>query len=434
MNYREDDLTGIRKARFASFVFLIVCLAAMFVVLVLSDSGTAAYISAAVIAAVLILCWWLYYRRLLFSEAEFFKALKADMRGVQNLLHMLETAVWQIEDGIVIVAEDGDVVRLNEKAKVLLAVVEDDLDVIRYDEYARGFSEKLERAAILEAAQEGRAPELVEFDGRHYKIGYVELEQEKGRRRGAVAVTSDVTEYTNVENMQKAFVANVSHELRTPLASVKAYAETLMTDASEDPKTLQDFLGKIVEAADDMNQQVKNHLSFARLEYMETNIETEEEDLTTMVKVSMQKLDGLAKKKSLTVNRMFPDERRIVEMNMDLIKEVIVNILDNAIKYSEEGGRIDVDIIPSTNCVQIVISDNGVGIPEEDISRVFERFYRGEKSRNKKVEGTGLGLAISKKIIEMHGGGISIESRPGRGTTVTISLPAARLRGTPGVL
>jgi two-component system sensor histidine kinase VicK len=132
---------------------------------------------------------------------------------------------------------------------------------------------------------------------------------------------------------------------------------------------------------------------------------------------------------------MFAEDLRLsIEMDRDRIEQVLLNILGNAIKYTEEKGRIDVDIIPGQNCVQIVISDNGLGIPEEDLSRVFERFYRVDKARSGKTGGTGLGLAISKQIVEAHDGTINIESKLGRGTSVTVSLPIVKTRGTPGIL
>ena len=132
---------------------------------------------------------------------------------------------------------------------------------------------------------------------------------------------------------------------------------------------------------------------------------------------------------------MFSDDLRInLEMDRGRIEQVMLNILGNSIKYTEEKGRIDVDIISGLNCVQIVISDNGVGIPEEDLAHVFERFYRVDKARTGNTGGTGLGLAISKQIVDAHGGTIGIESKVGRGTTVTVNLPISKTRGTPGIL
>jgi len=305
------------------------------------------------------------------------------------------------------------------------------LDGERYDEYATKFNKSLERAEILEAAHSGRPPEVIEEDGKTYKIGFVALSAEKDWGRGAVAVISDITESTKVENMQIDFVSNVSHELKTPLSSVSSYAETLLSGVVDDPEKEKEFLNIIVTEA----KRMAKLISYTRAEYMGENMDTAESELTSLVKMTMKKLDMTANKKALSLIRLFSDDLSLtVEMNRDKVEQVIQNILSNAIKYTEERGRIDVDIIPGQNCVQIVISDNGSGISEEDLSRVFEPFYMGDKARSGEKGGSGLGLTISKKIVDAHGGTIGIESNLGRGTTVTVSLPAGKYRGSPGIL
>jgi two-component system sensor histidine kinase VicK len=438
MKYRKDDLNGIRKARFASFVLLLVCFAAMLVILVLLSGTTQAYIASIAVIAALALTWWFVYRRILYNEAKFFEAIAIDMRLVNRRLRTLESAVRQISDGVIIVANEGDLVLINETVKNLFAAYDGDLDGARYDEYATGFNEKLERSAILSAANEGRLPETVNVDGQVYRFGYVALTEEKGFEQGAVAVISDVTETTKTERMQTEFVANVSHELKTPLASVKACAETLMTldaDNEEDAEATLEFLYIIVSEADRMDRLIKGLLYLTSVDFTEVHMDTDESDLPLLIKTSIKKLDMAAKKKTQTVNQMFAENLRLsIEMDRDRIEQVVLNILGNAIKYTEEKGRIDVDIITGQNCVQIVISDNGAGIPEEDLSRVFERFYRVDKARSGKTGGTGLGLAISRQIVDAHGGTISIESKLGRGTAVTVSLPSGKSRGIPGIL
>ena len=442
VQYRKDDLVGIRKARFASFVLLLVCFAAMLVILVLSAGNTQAFAAAAVVIVVLVVVWWFVYKGLLFSEAEFFLSLAKELRSKNRRLRTLESAVRQIGDGVVIVADDGEFILVNETAKHLLAAFEDELDGPGYDELAAGFNEKLQRASILAAAKEGRPPERIEKGGLHYKVGYITLPFEKDRGPAAIAVISDVTESTKVEEMQTAFVANVSHELKTPLASVSSAAETLINGLVDDPEKEEEFLGIIMSEAQRMAKLIRSLLTYTQADYMKdkgASMETEESELVSLVKMSMKKLVMTADKKALSLTQMFPDDLNVpIEMNRDNIEQVLQNVLDNAIKYTEEKGRIDVDIIPGQNSVQIIISDNGIGIPEEDVAHVFERFWRVDKARTGNSGGTGLGLAISKQIVDAHGGAISLESKAGRGTTVTINLPtgnipAAKLRGTPGI-
>jgi len=435
MSYRKDDLVGIRKARFASFVLLLVCFAGLLVLLVLSLVGLWAYLASFVIFAVLVVFWWFYYRNILFSEAEFFKALATEMRAANRRLRILESVVRQVGDGVVVVSGDGGLVLINEAAKSLLAVLDDDLEGNRYDEHAADFNPKLERKAILEGAYENKTPEIISADGQFYKISYIPLVAEKGLKSGAIVVISDVTENTKAEKMQIEFVANVSHELKTPLSSVRLYAETLISGAVDNEEMRREFLEMIVSEADRMDGLIKDLLYLARVEHTGSYTEMEKDDLSLLVRQAIKKLGMTAGNKSLSVNQMFANDLCVnVEMDRGHIEQVLFNILGNAIKYTEEKGRIDIDIISGQNCVQIVISDNGVGISEEDLSRVFERFWRGDKARTGKTGGTGLGLAISKQIVDAHGGNIGIESKLGRGTTVTINLPTARSRGIPGIL
>ena len=435
MGNRDDYLVGIRKARLASFVLLLTCFAAMLVVFVLFADRGQVFIAAAVIIAAHIILWWFIYRKILLSEAEFFEAVSDDMYAVQFRLRTFETAVRQIRDGVVLVSADDDLVFVNETVKRLFPAFEDELDISRYDEHASGFSERLESAAILESAKENHPPETINVDGQFYKIGYVALVPEKGKWRGAVAVISDVTESTKADRMQSDFIANVSHELRTPLTKVKTYAETLMTGTVEDEATTNDFLDTIVTETDRINRLIEDFRKLASMDYAELVLDKEESDLHSLVRMVVKKHDLDVNKKSLMINCMFNPEKSLnIEMDRVRIEQVIFNILGNAIKYTDEKGRIDVEIISGQNCVQIVITDNGMGIPEEDLSRVFERFFRGEKARTEKISGTGLGLGISKQIVEAHGGSIGLESKYGRGTTVTISLPVSKGRGTPGIL
>jgi two-component system sensor histidine kinase VicK len=401
----------------------------MLVVFVVLGSGMPAYIASAIIIAALIVAWRVYFWRIFYSEAEFFDALATDL----NRLRRLEAAVRKIEDGVVIITENKELILINETAKKYLAVVDGDLDGSRYDEYAADFSGKLARSMILDAAKEGKPPVTIEMKEKTFRIGYVAVRSKKEELLGAVAVISDVTDRTNLENMQIDFVANVSHELKTPLTSIRGYAETLMTGAVDDEEMIKEFLSIIVSCADDMDSRIRKQLFYSRTKYTGIRIDASEEDLTALVRMSMKKLDIVARKKSLTLFQMFADKRVPIEIDRDGIEQVMQNILGNAIKYTDEKGRIDVDIIQDKNCVQIVISDNGMGIPEDDLSRVFEPYYMVDKSRAGNREGSGLGLAISKQFVDAHGGSISIESTLGLGTTITVSLPTSGLRGTPGI-
>jgi two-component system sensor histidine kinase VicK len=391
---------------------------------------TALLITAiAFLALTLGVCLLYFHRKLRVSEAGRI-SVTADFEAAEYRLRLLESAVRQIGDGVIILAENGGFALINEGAKMLLGLDDSDIAGQVYDEVVAGFSEKLETKAILEAAAEGHSGETVTVDGRYYRLGFAALGDEDGNSRGAVCVISDVT-----ESMQTDFVANVSHELKTPLTAVKSYAETLLKGDLSDEAMTRDFLGVIDSEADRMDRLVRDLLIMTRIDGGAISREMVESDLPTLVRTAMKKLSMEAKEKALTVNRMFSENFIFsAYMDRDRMEQVVLNILSNAIKYTDEKGRIDVDIIPNENCVQIVISDNGIGIPEKAQARVFERFFRVDKARSRQMGGSGLGLAISRQIVDAHGGEIEIESKYGKGTKVTVTLPIPGRRGKRGIL
>ena len=387
-------------------------------------------ILTAVLAVILVVVFFA-----LFRERRGAAAAQAQIEAsCTRRLSLFETAVSRTGDGILILDAEGNFLFINEAAKQALGVTTSDIEAGRYDEVVSGFSVKMQRESILKRGASGDTEERVNFAGGIYRVRFRRLQQE-GRDAGAVCVISDITESYKAEDMQTDFVANVSHELKTPLTTVKSYAETLLSGDAGDPEVTREFLEIIDSEAARMGRLVSDLLLMSRLDDRRQQIEMTESDLALLTRSVMRKLDGFAKSKNLTINRMF-DETLTVQISMDRdhMEQVIHNVLSNAIKYTDEGGRIDVDLLPAPNCVQIVISDNGTGIPEEAQARVFERFFTVDKARSRRLGGTGLGLAISRQIVEAHSGSIGLESKYGEGTTVTVTLPMAQGRGTPGIL
>jgi two-component system sensor histidine kinase VicK len=229
--------------------------------------------------------------------------------------------------------------------------------------------------------------------------------------------------------MQTDFVANVSHELKTPLTTIKSYTETLLMGGLEDRGTALDFL-KIVDAETDrMNRLVKDLLQLSRLDYKQEKWHKKEGNIILLLQSAVKKMEMMAKSKDQHLNLLFDEEIVKVVMDRDRVEQVILNLISNAIKYTKDGGRIDIDAYVNGKNAQIVISDNGIGIPENQLARVFERFFRVDKARSRSAGGTGLGLAISKQIVEEHKGSIEIESVEKKGTRVTIKFPLAPIRG-----
>ena len=228
-------------------------------------------------------------------------------------------------------------------------------------------------------------------------------------------------------NMRREFVANVSHELRTPLTNIRSYAETIMDSGDEMPPALRgNFLGVIVSEADRMTRIVQDLLTLSKFDYgkMEMNIARFPFAKAVSGVYEAVVLDAQNHGHQLTLH--LPEHLPEVDGDRERIEQVIMNIVSNAIKYTPDGGKIDMTAGVSGQQVFVRIADNGIGIPEKDLPRLFERFYRVDKARSRASGGTGLGLSIAKEILNQHHGDITIDSVYGKGTTVTITLPIAQ--------
>ena len=231
----------------------------------------------------------------------------------------------------------------------------------------------------------------------------------------------DYTRQQKLDDARREFVANVSHELRTPITVVKSYTETLM-DMGAGDETTAHMLGVINEEADRMTRLIRDLLALSKLD---NNREMQKlpVDLPALVASVCDRLSIEASEHKQKIVRDIAEEEFSILMDKDRMEQVLVNIVGNAIKYTKDGGTIEVGLKHDEENAYIRVKDNGIGIPKEDQARIFERFYRVDKASSRAMGGTGLGLAIAKEIVDAHGGTISLESYEGRGTTVTITLP-----------
>jgi two-component system phosphate regulon sensor histidine kinase PhoR len=238
---------------------------------------------------------------------------------------------------------------------------------------------------------------------------------------GAVAVLRDVTDLRHLEQMRQEFVANVSHELRTPLTSIKGFVETLLAGNLDDRALTERFLKIISGETDRMIALINDLLDLSRIESGKQPLKLGPVDIKEIFDDTIMILQSNADAKNMTVQNLIYDPV-IVEGDEKLLKQVAINLVDNAIKYTPEGGTVTVEAIKSPDEVEIIVSDNGVGIPAQHLDRVFERFYRVDKGRARNMGGTGLGLAIVKHIVDKHKGSICAESRVGKGTKMRLTL------------
>ena len=341
--------------------------------------------------------------------------LKKGIREVSREKSKLEAIINYMEDGLVAINEEGQVIHHNPKALKLL-----------------GFDEVLDQDIIgdlMSIYNSGRmstgiGTKNVKYNKRVLKVNFAPFLDERSVKVGAVFVLQDITEEERLDNMRREFVANVSHELKTPLTSIKSYTETIL-DGVEDPELQRTFLEVVNTEADRMSRLVRDLLELSNFDSDTVRLKKNEYNLNQMITSCVFKVKVTADQKHQTIIKQLPEKPMIGVIDYDKIEQVILNILSNAIKYTGDDGQIEIDLrMGETNeWFDIVVTDTGMGIPEEDLERIYERFYRVDKARSRALGGTGLGLSIAKEIIEAHHGKITITSEYGLGTKVTISLP-----------
>jgi len=264
---------------------------------------------------------------------------------------------------------------------------------------------------------------LTPADDRWYEVRVSPLAMLSGR--GALAILHDITEIERLERIRRDFVANVSHELRTPLAAIQGYAETLLNGALEDPASNRKFVEIISAHAVRLNQIASDLLALSELESSEPAPAPEKISLRPVLEAALRTVEPEASARRVAIEPPPAPDLTVLAHPLRL-EQVLVNLLDNAVKFNREGGRVWIECgteAPAT--VWIRVSDNGIGIPSEDLPRIFERFYRVDKARSRRVGGTGLGLSIVKHALERMGGSITVESKLGVGSSFTVRLPAA---------
>ncbi len=342
----------------------------------------------------------------------------------------LETILKYMADGLIVVTSEGQIIHANPAARTMLSMSEEDITTRHYDELIRNYSEELCLDQILEKTSNGGNHENFRYGDRTFAVRYDRFKDENDQDIGVIMILQDITERQKLENMQMDFVANVSHELKTPITTIKSYTETLLDGGLEDRDIAMSFLTIVETEADRMNRLVKDLLQLSRLDYKQEKLFQKESSIISLLKSVVTKMELTAKNKNQHLNLIFnPNQQIMVVIDKDRIEQVLLNILSNAIKYTQEGGRVDIDAVTENKEVRIVVSDNGIGIAQSEIPRVFERFYRVDKARSRAMGGTGLGLAISKQIVEAHRGTLVLESQEGKGTRAIITLPLAPRRG-----
>lgn len=244
-----------------------------------------------------------------------------------------------------------------------------------------------------------------------------------GELQGAILVFHDITELKRLERVRQDFVANVSHELRTPLSNIKGYSETLLSGALEDKKNSMGFIEIIHHESERLAKIIDDLLDIAKIESGKMSMAFLPVDIRPVLNKVFEILKKSAADKSIGIQLLIPADIPKILADEGRLAQVLVNLLDNAIKYTLDHGIVTIRAVKTDGFVQIDIADTGIGIPEKDVSRIFERFYRIDKARSRELGGTGLGLSIAKHLVQSHGGKIWVESIVGKGSTFSFTMP-----------
>lgn len=243
-----------------------------------------------------------------------------------------------------------------------------------------------------------------------------------GEVKGIVTVLHDITAIRRLEKLRSEFVANVSHELKTPITSIKGFAETLLDGAMEDRDITKQFLEIIYNESERLHRLINDILDLTKIEQKRLPLQMGLVDVMGLIREIAYNLQDKMMKKKIHLHT--PDLDSIyVEADRDRLQQIIINLLDNAISYSHENGKIEMQLHDSNEGIELVVKDNGIGIPEAELGRIFERFYRVDKGRSRNSGGTGLGLAIVKHLVESHHGKITVDSQEGKGSVFKLFLP-----------
>ena len=358
-------------------------------------------------------------KKIITPTEELIYETEEQIKSVSRQKKQIETMLLHMTDGILAFDINGQISLINPAATRLLRIMPED------DEFDKIFKKydldiNLEKIIYLENWT-STAQRIMVGDNYIY-VFFAPLRNEDESPTGVIAVIQDVTEHVKLNNMRKEFVADVSHELKTPITSIMGYADTLL-EGDYDKETQKKFLNVISTEARRMAKLVTDLLTLSRYDNDEIKTKKTEFDLGDLVKQCQEKLQIEIHKKNHNAECFVTANVPLVYADRDGVERVVLNILSNSIKYTPENGTIKMYVGYIYNDAYIKVIDNGLGIPEDDLDRIYDRFYRVDKSRTREMGGTGLGLSIAKEILDKNNGSIDIKSKKDEGTEVVIRIP-----------
>ena len=353
------------------------------------------------------------------------EVIRLTQENLEQESKRLHSILSYMTDGVLATNRRGQIIMINDMAKRQLGVERDDalnqniLELLKIEEEYE-LRELITQSPELMIYSQNLNGEYISL-----RVRFALIRRESGFISGIVAVLHDTTEQEKEERERRLFVSNVSHELRTPLTSVKSYLEALDEGALTEP-VAPDFIRVSLDETNRMMRMVTDLLHLSRIDNATSHLDVELINFTAFITFILNRFDKMKsqdEEKKYELVRDYPITSVWIEIDTDKMTQVIDNILNNAIKYSPDGGKITVNMKTTDDQMILSISDQGLGIPKQDLPKIFDRFYRVDRARSRAQGGTGLGLAIAKEIIKQHKGFIWAKSEYGKGSTFTIVLP-----------
>ena len=348
--------------------------------------------------------------------------LNQKLNEVDRQRKQIETILLHMTDGVIAFDMDGKIIHINPAAKDLLGLSPKENT---FEKIFKKLNIDINIEKIIYLENWTSSEQRKNIGEKYVNILFAPFHDENDRPAGVITVIQDITEHVKLDNMRKEFVADVSHELKTPITSIMGYADTLL-EGEYDDETRTKFLNVISSEARRMARLVTDLLTLSRYDNKKVNAEITSFDLGDLVKKCQEKLRFEIEKKEHNVECFVTASVPPVVADKYGIERVVLNVLSNAIKYTPDKGTIKVYVGFVYNDAYIKVIDNGIGIPEQDLSRIFDRFYRVDKARSRELGGTGLGLSIAKEILDKNKGSIDIKSKVGKGTEVVIRIPTKK--------
>ncbi|GED68259.1 PAS domain-containing sensor histidine kinase [Brevibacillus reuszeri] len=351
-------------------------------------------------------------------------SLEQQMYEISENQQRLSGVLTNMTSGVIFISEQRRIMLVNPAVEKLLGTPGHEIVGKLHIEAGKSFglSQYIDRC--LDKSEKFRQEVHIYYpQERVLDVNFAPYINFKGEARGVVVVLHDITEIRRLEKMRSDFVANVSHELRTPITSIKGFTETLLEGAMQDEETCRNFLQIISDESERLYRMIRDILDLSKIEQKRIPLQVSRIHLQDMISSAVAIMNDQAQRKELTITLPTPQPEIYLMTDRDCLQQIILNLLTNAIAYTPEGGAITIRTEKEDQIVKIQVIDTGIGIPEKDLTRIFERFYRVDKARSRDSGGTGLGLAIVKHLVDNLHGHIRVDSIEGKGTIFTVTIP-----------